>query len=150
MEIRLATITDAAVIAEYNIALANETEDLTLDPAVVRPGVEAVLCDAAKGVYFAAIEDGKLVGQLMVTYEWSDWRNGNFWWLQSVYVHPKFRSRGVFKSLFAHALEQAQKNPEVCGFRLYVDAHNSQAQDVYHRLGLKLTDYKVMERLFVR
>jgi GNAT superfamily N-acetyltransferase len=150
MEIRQATIADAAVIAEYNIALAKETEDLTLDPAVVRPGVEAVLSDTAKGVYFAACEEGKLVGQLMVTYEWSDWRNGNFWWLQSVYVHPKFRARGVFKKLFAHALEQAQRIPDVCGFRLYVDAHNNRAQDVYHRLGLKKTDYQVMERLFDR
>src|SRR5580658_1321278 len=109
MEIRRATMADAAVIAEYNLALAKESEGLTLDPAVVRPGVEAVLRDSTKGIYFAACEDGRLVGQLMVTYEWSDWRNGNFWWLQSVYVHPEFRSRGVFKSLFAHALEQAQK-----------------------------------------
>ena len=91
----------------------------------------------------------ELVGQLLVTYEWSDWRNGNFWWLQSVYVHPEFRSRGVFKSLFAHALEQAQKTTQVCGFRLYVDDHNSKAQDVYHRLGLKKTDYQILERLFV-
>jgi ribosomal protein S18 acetylase RimI-like enzyme len=141
---------DAAVIAEYNVALARESEDMGLDLAVVRRGVEAVLRDASKGVYFAADEGARLVGQIMVTYEWSDWRNGNFWWLQSVYVHPQFRSRGVFKSLFAHALEQAQKDPQVCGFRLYVDAHNKSARNVYHRLGLKLTGYEVLERMFDR
>jgi ribosomal protein S18 acetylase RimI-like enzyme len=149
MKIRQATMADAAVIASYNVALAKESEDMTLEPTRVRQGVEAVLRDAAKGVYFAAEEDDKLVGQLLVTYEWSDWRNGNFWWLQSVYVHPEFRSRGVFKTLFAHALEQAQKTAQVCGFRLYVEAHNSRAQDVYHRLGLKKSDYQVLERLFV-
>jgi ribosomal protein S18 acetylase RimI-like enzyme len=150
MEIRQATMADAAAIAAYNVALAKESEDLTLDPAVVRQGVEAALCDTAKGVYFAACEDGKLVGQIMVTYEWSDWRNGNFWWLQSVYVHPEFRARGVFKSLFAHALEQAQKDPQVCGFRLYVEDHNNRAQAAYHRLNFKRTNYQMLERLLVR
>jgi GNAT superfamily N-acetyltransferase len=150
MELRTATIRDAAVIAEFNVALAKETENLALDPGVVRRGVEAVLRDGSKGVYFAAYDGEMVVGQLMVTHEWSDWRNGNFWWLQSVYVHPDHRSRGVFKSLFAHALEQARKNREVCGFRLYVDARNSKAQEVYHRLGLKKTEYEVMERIFDR
>jgi len=149
MEIREATMADAAVIAAYNVALAKESEDLTLDPAVVRQGVEAVLRDAAKGVYFAACEGGKLVGQIMVTYEWSDWRNGNFWWLQSVYVHPENRARGVFKSLFAHALAQAHKTPDVCGFRLYVEEHNSKAQAAYHRLNFERTNYQVLERLLV-
>lgn len=141
---------DAALIAEYNVALAQESENLTLDPATVRKGVEAALRDPAKGIYMAAYDGSRLVGQIMLTYEWSDWRNGNFWWLQSVYVHPDYRSRGVFKALFAHALEEAQRNPEVCGFRLYVDDHNSHAQEVYHRLGLKRTEYQVMERLFAR
>jgi len=148
MEIRRATIADAAVIAAYNAALARESENMPLDPAIVHRGVEAVLRDATKGIYFGAYEGGKLVGQLLITQEWSDWRNGNFWWLQSVYVHPDYRSRGVFKSLFAHALAQAQEAPDICGFRLYVDAHNRRAQEVYHRLGLKKTDYQVMERLF--
>jgi len=147
MTIQPATMADAAMIAAYNVALAKESEDLILDPAVVGQGVEAVLRDAAKGVYFGAYEGEKLVGQIMVTYEWSDWRNGNFWWLQSVYVHPDFRSRGVFKSLFAYALEQAQKTPDVCGFRLYVEEHNSRAQEAYHRLGFKYTNYQVLERL---
>ena len=83
MELRTATIRDAAVIAEFNVALAKETENLALDPGVVRRGVEAVLRDVSKGVYFAAYDGEMVVGQLMVTHEWSDWRNGNFWWLQS-------------------------------------------------------------------
>jgi len=141
---------DAAVIAEYNVALARESENLALDPAVVRKGVEAVLKDAAKGIYFAAEEDGRLVGQILLTYEWSDWRNGNFWWLQSVYVHPDFRSRGVFKSLYEHALQQAQSCAEVCGLRLYVETHNTRALDVYYRLGMKKTDYYMLERVFSR
>jgi ribosomal protein S18 acetylase RimI-like enzyme len=143
-----ATVADAATIAEYNVALARESEGMTLDPAVVRQGVEAVLRDAAKGIYFAAYENEKPVGMLLVTYEWSDWRNGNFWWLQSVYVHPDHRGRGVFKSLFAHVLEQAQKDPGVCGFRLYVDAHNQRAQEVYRRFQFERTNYQLLERLF--
>jgi len=142
-------MTDAALIAQYNVALAKESENLTLDPAIVLQGVGAVLRDPAKGVYFGAYEDSQLVGQLLVTYEWSDWRNGNFWWLQSVYVHPEYRSHGVFKSLFVHVLEQARNTPRTCGFRLYVEAHNNKAKAVYDRLGLKNTEYQVLERLFV-
>ncbi len=138
---------DAAIFAEYNVALARESEGLTLDPAVVRRGVEAVLRDSSKGIYFAACENDTPVGLLLVTYEWSDWRDGNFWWLQSVYVHPDYRSRGVFKTLLAHVLEQAQKDPAVCGFRLYVDARNQRAQEVYHRLDFERTNYQVLERL---
>jgi ribosomal protein S18 acetylase RimI-like enzyme len=150
MEIRPATLDDASVITKFNIALALESENMTLDAAVVRPGVEAVLRDTAKGIYFAAYEGGKPLGVLMVTYEWSDWRNGNFWWLQSVYVHPAHRSKGVFKSLFAHVAGAAQKTPGVCGFRLYVEEHNVQAQQVYQRLNFRRTDYQVLERLFTR
>jgi GNAT superfamily N-acetyltransferase len=150
MDIRKATMSDAAVITEFNVVLALESEGMTLDPAVVRPGVEAVLRDPSRGTYFAACEDGRLIGLLLVTYEWSDWRNGNFWWLQSVYVHKDFRSKGVFKSLLAHIDEQARKSPDVCGFRLYVDNHNTHAQEVYRRLGLARTNYQILERLLVR
>lgn len=147
MEIRKATLTDAVTIADFNIALAKESENMTLDPNVVRPGVEAVLRNPARGVYFGAYENGQLIGVLLITYEWSDWRNGNFWWLQSVYVHPEHRSKGVFKSLFASVSALAQKDPEVCGLRLYVENHNTNAQNVYFRLGLKRTEYQVLERL---
>jgi len=150
MELRQATLADSATIADFNTALAKESENLTLDPKVVRPGVEAVLRDPSRGIYFAACEGTQLIGVLMITYEWSDWRNGNFWWLQSVYIHPAFRSKGVFKSLFAYVSDQAQKNPEVCGIRLYVENHNNSAQEVYHRLGLKRTEYQVLERLLPR
>lgn len=150
MNIRPATLADAAVIAEFNVALAKESENLALDLAVVRPGVEAVLRDASKGIYHVADENGQVIGQLLVTYEWSDWRNGNFWWLQSVYVHPDFRSRGIFKSLFTHVIDLARGTPEVCGVRLYVEEHNGRAQGVYQRLGLERTAYEVMERLIAR
>lgn len=150
MKIRQATTADEAVIAEFNVSLAKESENLVLDPAVARRGVESALRDSAKGIYFVAEEKGKVVGQLLVTYEWSDWRDGNFWWLQSVYVHPDFRGRGVFKSLFAHAFEEAKKMPDTCGFRLYVESHNHRAQEVYRRLGLKATEYQVMEQVFAR
>lgn len=150
MKIKQATISDAALIAEYNVALAQESENLALDPALVRKGVESVLCDSAKGVYFGAYDNDRIVGLLMVTYEWSDWRNGNIWWLQSVYVHPDYRSRGVFKSIYAHVVEQAKKNPEVCGFRLYVDAENKKAQDVYYRLEFEKTNYQVLEKMLER
>jgi GNAT superfamily N-acetyltransferase len=149
MKIRPATWADAAILAEYNVALAQESENLALEPARVRKGVEAVLRDAGKGTYFTAEADGRVVGQLLVTHEWSDWRNGDFWWLQSVYVHPDFRSRGVFKALFNHAVDAARKDPQVCGLRLYVEEHNTRAREVYDRLGLKATGYVVMERLFV-
>jgi len=140
---------DAALIAQYNVALAKESENLTLEPAVVRKGVLAVLSDPAKGIYFVVDDGPQMVGQLLVTYEWSDWRNGNFWWLQSVYVHPEFRSRGVFQSLFDHVLEQAKNAPQTCGFRLYVEAHNNRAKAVYDRLSFKDTEYQLLERLFV-
>lgn len=141
-------MSDAPTVAGFNVALAKESENLDLQMGVVRPGVEAVLGDPAKGVYFVAEEGGQVIGQLLVTYEWSDWRNGNFWWLQSVYVHPKFRSRGVFKSLFDYSVTQAKKAGNVCGFRLYVETHNQRAQDVYYRLGLKKTDYHMLESVF--
>src|SRR5579872_955376 len=122
IEIRPGEPRDCEVVAQFNIDLALESEGLVLDPSVVRPGVDAVLGDRSKGIYFVAVADGAVVGQVMITYEWSDWRNGNIWWLQSVYVHKRFRRHGIFKALFAHVLEQARRQPEVCTVRLYMDA----------------------------
>src|SRR5512139_3398259 len=113
MNIRLATPADVSVVTDFNLRLADETEQLKLDPPTVRAGVAAVLGDAHKGLYFLAELDGRIAGQLMITYEWSDWRNGDLWWLQSVYVHPDFRSRGVFKALFAHLTELARARRDV-------------------------------------
>jgi ribosomal protein S18 acetylase RimI-like enzyme len=147
MDIRPATLQDAKVIAEYNIALARESEGLVLDSAVVRSGVEAVLRDRSKGIYFCAVFEGNVIGQIMITYEWSEWRNGVFWWLQSVYVHAEHRSRGVFKSLLTHAVQEAAEAKQVCGFRLYVETHNENAQRAYQKLGFKNAGYHVFERL---
>ena len=127
MNIRQAALSDAPVVAEFNLRLAGETEQLRLDPEVVRAGVAAVLSDPAKGIYFVAEAEGAVVGQLMITYEWSDWRNGNFWWIQSVYVAPEFRQRGVFHVLFQLVHRLAKSRQDVCGLRLYMHAENHRA-----------------------
>jgi len=128
--------------------LAWETEQLRLDPAIIRPGVAAILRDPAKGAYYVAESGGAVVGQVMITYEWSDWRNGNFWWLQSVYVQEACRARGIFKALFAHVVAQAALQKDVIGLRLYMEADNHRARQVYQRLGLVQTHYQVFERIF--
>src|SRR5579872_4830630 len=145
MKIRKGALGDAAIIAEFNIRLARETEDLRLDPATVAQGVTALLQDPAKGIYFVAENESKIVGQLMITYEWSDWRNGNFWWIQSVYVTKTARRNGVFKGLFHHVHALARANKTVCGIRLYVDIHNEKAREAYASLGMTGTEYQVYE-----
>lgn len=147
--LRTARISDAAVIARFNREMALETEARKLSPARVLRGVKALLADAAKGSYYVAESGGEVIGQLLITYEWSDWRNGNFWWIQSVYVAPEWRGRGVFKSLHAHIERLARKRRDVCGLRLYVDAHNTKAKEVYARLGLNATHYELWETDFV-
>jgi GNAT superfamily N-acetyltransferase len=146
MKIRTAVPADAAVLADFNIRLAFETESLKLDPETVRQGVAAVLADAAKGSYFVAeMPGGEVGGQLMITYEWSDWRNGNIWWIQSVYVKHEFRGQGIFKALFDHLERRARETKGVCALRLYMDKHNQQARRAYQKLGLTETNYQVFE-----
>ncbi len=135
-------------MTEFNLRLAQETEELRLDPARVGAGVKALLKDPAKGVYYVAEAQGAVVGQLMITYEWSDWRNGNLWWLQSVYVKPEFRGRGVFRQLFRHLENLARDNPEVRGLRLYMHAANATARRSYEKLGMNQTHYQVFEKEF--
>jgi ribosomal protein S18 acetylase RimI-like enzyme len=142
--IRSATTNDAAVIAEFNAAMAMETEHKRLDAAVLRAGVERAIAMADAARYFLAEIDAKVVGQLMITFEWSDWRNGMFWWIQSVYVHPEFRSRGIFKQLYRH-VESLAREAGACGLRLYVERQNSAAQEVYKRLGMGDAGYAVFE-----
>jgi GNAT superfamily N-acetyltransferase len=137
---------DAAVIAEFNRRLAEETEGKALDPAVLRAGVEAGLADEAKALYFVAEDGGAVVGQLMLTREWSDWRNGWMWWIQSVYVRPEARRRGVFRALFRHVHQAALRDPEVIGLRLYVERDNHIAQRTYEQLGMQPTGYFVLEK----
>lgn len=144
--IRNATPADQEFLAHGNESMALETEHKTLDPQVVRRGVAAALADPAHGRYFIA-EDaaGRPVGQLMVTYEWSDWRNGQFWWIQSVYVLPDWRRRGVFRALYRHVEALARGTPGICGLRLYVEADNVNAQRTYASCGMVDAGYRVME-----
>ena len=148
MRIRDATVADLEFIAGANRALAQETEGQVLDPELLLPGIRAVFEDPALGRYYLAEVDGKPVGQLMTTYEWSDWRNGVFLWIQSVYVLPDYRSSGAFKALFGHLQELARADSRICGIRLYVDRGNERAQEVYTRLGLHRSNYGVMESVF--
>ena len=139
---------DLEVIAQYNVALASETESLELDPIRVRTGVEALLRDPGKGTYFVAVSGGEVIGQLLITHEWSDWRNGDIWWLQSVYVRKDFRRCGVFKALFDFVVAKAKAAQDVCGLRLYMEDGNSRARDTYRSMGMMETHYHVFERIF--
>ena len=143
IHIRAAHAADADVLRDYNLALALETEALKLDPEVVLAGIHALLADDSKGRYFVAECEGRVIGQVMHTFEWSDWRNGMFWWLQSVYVHPEFRSRGVFTVLFRHVEALARADAGVCGLRLYMEHANHRARGAYVRLGLSPAGYEV-------
>ncbi len=147
--IRLGEIRDLVTITHSNIQMAMETEHKQLDAYVVTGGVRAALEDANKGIYFVAEIGGKVVGQLMITHEWSDWRNGDVWWIQSVYVQPDFRKLGVFKKLHAHTRRQAI-NAGAVMIRLYVEKENTRAQKVYTDLGLGMTDYLLMEQSLPR
>ena len=146
--IREARPGDAPVIARFNNGIAEETEGHSLDPETIRSGVERLLADADNGRYWVAETDGRVVGQIMVTYEWSDWRDGRIWWVQSVYVDADFRRRGVFGALYRHVERLAASDPDVIGIRLYVDANNTRAQNTYSNLGMDMTDYRVMESMF--
>lgn len=146
MKIRTALADDVAVIADYNIKLALESEGLTLDPATVTEGVATLIRDLSKGIYFVAEgAGGAVVGQLLITYEWSDWRNANIWWIQSVYVAPEFRGSGAFQALFRHVEKLARDSGEVWSLRLYMEKHNERARRAYQKMGMKEMDYEVLE-----
>jgi ribosomal protein S18 acetylase RimI-like enzyme len=147
MQVRLATPQDAPVLVEFNAAMALETEQKELLPDVIGAGVHSLLGNPAAGFYLVAEKDDRVVGSLMITKEWSDWRNGTFWWIQSVYVRPEFRRQGVYRSLYCHVQDMAAQDPAVCGFRLYVERENERAQATYGALGMKQTHYLVFEEL---
>lgn len=132
-------------IASFNVAMAFETEALELDAERVRKGVASVLGNPDLGFYLIARITGKPVGCLMVTYEWSDWRNGMFWWIQSVYVTPEHRGRGIYRQLYNEVVRRALDNAQVCGVRLYVEHDNHVAQEVYRALGMSNRGYLVFE-----
>ena len=143
--VRPATPEDAEFLVRGNARMALETENLSLDFDRLRSGVHAIFEDPARGFYLLAEIDRTRVGQMMITYEWSDWRNGVFWWIQSVYTVPESRRRGVFRALYAHAEALARQQEAVCGLRLYVEAHNQQAQETYRRCGMQETAYRLFE-----
>ncbi|MBM3981771.1 MAG: GNAT family N-acetyltransferase [Planctomycetes bacterium] len=145
LTIRPATAADEAVLVAFNTAIAWETERKRLDPAVLSAGVRAVLADPARGFYTVAESGGEVVGQIMVTFEWSDWRNGWFWWVQSVYVAEGARRGGVFRALYRAIESRAAADPAVIGLRLYFEADNTRAQATYRALGMADTSYGMME-----
>ncbi len=145
IQIRQASTNDALTLAEFNIAMARETEQRELDRTTITAGVNAVFNKPDSGFYVVAEVENKLAGSLMITKEWSDWRNGVFWWIQSVYVAPDFRRRGIYKMLYRHVKQLAQETGGVCGFRLYVEKDNNRAQKTYASLGMQATDYLLYE-----
>ena len=141
---------DVSNIVGFNNAMALETEGKTLDYITLKQGVSEVLSDPLKGFYLIAVFSGTVVGQLMITSEWSDWRNGYFWWIQSVYIKQDHRKRGVYRALNEEVLSLAKNNGNICGIRLYVDRDNTIAQRVYHNLGMSTSNYDMYEIEFDR
>lgn len=156
--LRDATVADHAALVAFNQAMAQETEHKQLDPHKLGPGVRRVLEDAAVGRYFVAVaadiaadadpqrsSEESVVGQIMITTEWSDWRNGHFYWIQSVYVTPAWRRRGVYRALHQHVVDHARARGDVVGVRLYVEPDNVRAKKTYESLGMT-KNYDVMEQ----
>jgi ribosomal protein S18 acetylase RimI-like enzyme len=139
---------DAEGIADFNSKMAVETENHHLDPELIGGGVSRLLADNRHGRYWVADLDGSVVGQIMVTYEFSDWRNGVIWWIQSVYVRKDMRRKGIYTSLYRHVETLARADDNVVAIRLYVDRDNKRAQDTYRKLGMDMTDYLVMQTAF--
>lgn len=137
------------MIVAHNRAMAQETEGLDLDPSVTEAGARGLLEDPGKGFYLVAEHNERPVGQLMITTEWSDWRNGEFWWIQSVYVRPEARRTGVYRALHDHVVELARASGRVCGIRLYVARGNAAAQATYQALGMNASHYDLYEVDFV-
>ena len=145
MNIRIATAADAASLVAFNQAMALGTEGKTLDPDKISPGVAAVFSDDKKGFYVVAEAGDSIAGGLMITYEWSDWRNAWFWWIQSVYIVPEHRGTGLYRKLYAFVKELAAERGNVCGFRLYVEHDNLNAQRVYDSVGMSASHYLMYE-----
>lgn len=157
INIRQADSVDVAALVGFNQAMASETEAKELDLNVLTAGVENLLKNKQHGFYLVAFDTRdtsaarwEAIGSLMVTYEWSDWRNGLFWWIQSVYIKPEFRKRGVYRRLYEFVKEMASVEGSVCGFRLYVEKENRIAQRTYEQLGMTETHYMMYEEVLVR
>lgn len=147
MYIRKAVLSDSKALADFNTSMAKETEGIDLIPRVIGSGVEAMINNPQMGFYLVVEDAGNIQASLMVTTEWSDWRNGLFWWIQSVYVNQQYRRQGLYRQLYQHVKSLAKADSQVCGFRLYVEHDNHIAQKTYRSLGMEETDYKLYEEL---
>ncbi|TAL69175.1 MAG: GNAT family N-acetyltransferase [Bacteroidetes bacterium] len=147
INIRLAELKDRDTLVNFNLALAKETEGQKLSKDVLEKGVEAVLKNSNLGFYLIAEKGNQIIGSLMITNEWSDWRNGMFWWIQSVYVHPDFRRKGIYTKLYGHVKDLISGKANVLGFRLYVEKKNVTAITAYKSLGMKKTAYRLFEEI---
>jgi GNAT superfamily N-acetyltransferase len=136
---------DAPAIVEFQISMARETEDVTLDRATCTRGVEAIFEQPGLGTYYVAVDQDRVAGSLLITYEWSDWRNRMVWWIQSVYIHRDFRRQGIYAGLYEYVKGLAERDEGIGGIRLYVDKRNTLAQQVYTRLGMNGEHYSVFE-----
>ena len=143
--IREARRTDIETLVSFNSAMAMESEGKSLDLATLTGGTSAVFDDPQKGFYLVAEVGGSVVGSLLVVEEWSDWRNSTFWWVQSVYVRPDWRRKGVYRTLHDWVHQAARARPDVCGIRLYVDQDNLPAQATYTSLGMSKSHYDLFE-----
>lgn len=146
--IRRARREDLTHIIDFNLAMALETENKNLNRDILKAGVENLFAQPQYGFYCVAESAERMVGQLMITYEWSDWRNGLFWWIQSVYIHPDFRSKGIFTKMYEF-IRRESSALQVCGIRLYVDKSNNRAKNVYIKCGMNFSHYDMLETDFV-
>ena len=144
ISIRKATKEDAEAIVYFQLNMAWETESMKLVTEIVQKGVDAVFEDPSRGQYFIAESEGRRIASLLITYEWSDWRNCNVWWLQSVYVVPEFRRKGVFRKMYNHVKRLAEQQ-DAAGLRLYVETRNVAAQKTYEALGMNSEHYSFYE-----
>ena len=149
IRVRKATLQDLDTLVDFNAAMALESEGRALELNRLRSGVTAVFDGQSRGFYYVAEVSGRVAGQLLITTEWSDWRNSNFWWIQSVYVHPDHRRRGVYRTLHNHVVAEAHRQGNVCGIRLYVDRDNHRAKTVYASLEMGHSNYDLWEIDFV-
>jgi GNAT superfamily N-acetyltransferase len=150
IHIREAVREDASILIEFNRAMARETEGRELSMDVIGPGVSSLFDHPEYGFYLVAEVDGIIAGSLMITFEWSDWRNGLFWWVQSVYVRSQFRRKGIYRALYTDVKKKAHAKPGICGCRLYVEKDNRIAQTTYSDLGMNETHYVMFEEIFRR
>lgn len=148
--VRNARLRDIPALTAFNLAMAQETENKILSAAEVKAGTSAVIRRPGHGFYLVAELNGRIAGSLLITREWSDWRDGVFWWIQSVYVPPEFRKRGIYRALYDAVKARAKSNPEVRGFRLYVEKNNRAAMAVYSKLGMIETEYRIYEEILFK